>query len=269
MLPALAVVVLCIAYPVVSLALDSFLQPSPGVHQYVQALTDSTTTTILIRTVRIAFIVTVVTLLLAYPYAYLMTLVRPRTRLILTFIVLLPFWTSLMARSFAWVVMLQPDGILSALTTRIGFGEVSLLGTQTGVTIAMAQVLLPFMVLPLYSNMATIDRRLLSAAGSLGANRVTGFFTVYLPMSVPGIGAGSVLVFILSLGFWVTPRLVGSPQQSVIGQLIATKVSKLLDFASAGALSVILLVVTALLLFGVSRITRGLAGGDLTVKDAR
>ena len=266
--PALALVIAFFVYPVVSLSLDSVLKPTPGFTHYVDALTSSTTTTILIRTLKVAAIVTALTLALSYPYAYLLTLVRGRARLLLVFLVLLPFWTSLMARTFAWVVLLQPGGIVAKLTSPLGIGEAGLLGTQAGVTLAMAQVLLPFMVLPLYSSMTSIDRRLLAAAQSMGASRWTAFRTVFLPLSVPGVAAGSVLVFILSIGFWVTPRLVGSPQQSLVGQLIATKVEKLLDFESAGALSVIILVVTAVILVSVQRIVRRLspslptAGGD-------
>lgn len=266
--PALVLVLVFFVYPVVSLSLDSVLEPTPGLKHYTDLLTSSTTTTILLRTVKVAAIVTVVTLVLSYPYAYLLTLVRGRTRALLVFLVLLPFWTSLMARTFAWVVLLQPGGIVAKLTSPLGLGEGGLLGTQSGVTIAMAQVLLPFMVLPLYSSMASIDRRLLAAAQSMGASRWTAFREVFLPLSLPGVAAGSVLVFILSIGFWVTPRLVGSPQQSLVGQLIATKVEKLLDFESAGALSVIVLAVTAVMLLAVQglmrrvvRSPRGVGGG--------
>jgi len=251
-------------YPVLSLSVDSFLKPTPGVEHYRDLVSSSTTVTILWRTVKVALAVTVVTLVLAYPYAYLMTLVGNRARLLLMVLVLLPFWTGLMARTFAWVVLLQPGGLVSRLTGALGVGESGLLGTQAGVTIAMTQVLLPFMVLPLYSTMASIDRRLLAAAQSMGASRWTAFRTVFWPLSLPGVSAASALVFILSIGFWVTPRLVGSPQQSLVGQLIATKVEKLLDFESAGALSVIVLVITAVLLLSVQgavgRLSRGVAG---------
>ncbi|MEV7009842.1 ABC transporter permease [Streptosporangium sp. NPDC051022] len=259
-IPAAVLVGVFFAYPVISLALDSVLKPTPGTGHYADIFTDPTSMRILVRTFTVALLVTAVTLVLAYPYAYLMTLVGPRTRTVLMFLVLLPFWSSLMARTFAWVVLLQPGGVVSRALGWIGLEDTSLLGTQLGVTIAMAQVLLPFMVLPLYSNMSGIDRRLLDAAHSMGASRATAFRKVYLPLSIPGVTAGSVLVFILCLGFWVTPRLVGSPQESLIGQLIATKVEKLLDFPSAGALSVILLVVTMLLLLVVQGMLRRLAG---------
>ncbi|GAA2326640.1 ABC transporter permease [Streptomyces cuspidosporus] len=258
MLPAVAVVVIFFAVPVVLLSARSFLEPEPGFGQYVQLFSDKTSITILTRTIVVALLVTVVTLLLSYPYAYLMSITSPRVRALLLFLVLLPFWSSLMARSFAWIVLLQPQGPVAVALRAIGLEGIPLLGSQVGVTIAMAQVLLPFMVLPLSNSMAQIDRNLLSAAYSMGASRIRAFVKVYLPLSLPGVTAGSVLVFILSLGFWVTPRLIGSPQQSLVGQFIQTKVATLLDFAGAGALSVVLLVTTCILLAVAGGAARGM-----------
>ncbi len=252
LIPALALVLVFFVYPVFALSARSFLEPEAGVGQYVQVFTNETTITILLRTLFVAVLVTAVTLVLSYPYAYLMSISGRGMRSLLLFLVLLPFWSSLMARTFAWIVLLQPTGIVAGALRFIGLGSVPLLGSQVGVTIAMTQVLLPFMVLPLFNTMLTVDRRLLSAARSMGASRSRSFFRVYLPLSTPGIAAGSVLVFILSLGFWVTPRLIGSPQQSLIGQLIETRVGKLLDFPGAGAISVVLLVITVVLLIAVS-----------------
>lgn len=246
--PGVLLVVIFFLYPLASLIIRSFLEPEPGMGQYLEVLGDRTTTTILWRTFLVAFQVTLVTLILGYPYAYLMTIVKPRTRTFLMFLVLLPFWSSLMARTFAWIALLHPEGVAHAALSALGLGEVKLLGSQLGVTIAMVQVLLPFMVLPLYSTMSGIDRRLIDAAKSMGASKFRTFLVVYFPLSLPGVVAGSVLLFIMSLGFWVTPRLIGSPQESLIGQLIETKVGKLLDFAGAGAISTVLLMVTLVLL---------------------
>jgi putative spermidine/putrescine transport system permease protein len=261
MVPGLAVVLVFFVYPVIALSARSFLEPEPGIGQYVDLFTNETTLTILGRTLVVAVLVTVVTLLLAYPYAYLMSISGTGIRTLLLFLVLLPFWSSLMARTFAWIVLLQPSGPIAGFLGTIGLGDIPLLGSQVGVTIAMTQVLLPFMVLPLFNNMVRIDRRLLSAAHSMGASKVRAFRKVYLPLSVPGIAAGSVLVFILSLGFWVTPRLIGSPQQSLIGQLIETRVGRLLDFPGAGAISVVLLLITIVLLMAVSGGIRALIPG--------
>ncbi|MBK0420133.1 ABC transporter permease [Leucobacter sp. CSA1] len=258
--PAVALVLVFFAYPLVSLIARSFLEPTPGFGQYVEVLSDATSLKILGRTFAVAAQVTAVTLILGYPYAYLMTLVGRRVRTVLMFLVLLPFWSSLMARTFAWIALFHPEGVIVAALRAVGLGDVKLLGTQLGVTIAMVQVLLPFMVLPLYSTMSGIDRRLLDAARSLGASRLRAFTRIYLPLSLPGVFAGSVLLFIMSLGFWVTPRLIGSPQESLIGQLIETRVGKLLDFAGAGAISTVLLVVTLVLLISFSGAVRRSSG---------
>jgi len=258
--PAVALVGLFFVYPLVSLIARSFLEPTPGFGQYVEVISDPTTMKILGRTFLVALQVTAVTLILGYPYAYLMTLVKPRTRTFLMFLVLLPFWSSLMARTFAWIALFHPEGVVVNALRLVGLGDVRLLGSQLGVTIAMVQVMLPFMVLPLYSTMSGIDRRLLDAARSMGASRLRTFLRVYFPLSLPGVFAGSVLLFIMSLGFWVTPRLIGSPQESLIGQLIETRVGKLLDFPGAGAISTVLLVVTLLLLLLSSGAVRKSAG---------
>jgi putative spermidine/putrescine transport system permease protein len=172
-------------------------------------------------------------------------------------IVLMPFWTSLMARTFAWVVLMQKDGPLDSIYAVFGLGSGRLLGSTTGVTIAMTQVLLPFMTLPLYASLNGIDRRLTQAALGLGARPVVAFLRVYFPLSLPGIAAGAALVFILALGFYVTPALLGSPQESMVSQLMASRVQDLVQFGAGGALGTIVLVVTLVLLALVSRLAKG------------
>jgi putative spermidine/putrescine transport system permease protein len=267
--PAIAIVAVYFIYPVIALSARSFLDPTVGFDQYVKLFSEPTTVAIFGRTFAVATQVTAVTLILAYPYAYLMSISGTKARTLLLFLVLLPFWSSLMARTFAWIILLQPRGVVATILKALGLGELPLLGSQFGVSLAMTQVLLPFMVLPLFNTMIQIDRGLLNAARSLGASRWRAFRKVYLPLSVPGVVAGSVLVFILSLGFWVTPRLIGSPQESLIGQLIETKVSRLLNFPAAGALSVVLLVVTMLLLIAVSGALRLLIPGRAKSKGSR
>lgn len=252
--PALLIVAGAFLYPVALLLWRSLSEPRFGLHTYTEILGDSVTWTVMGRTLYMSAIVTAVTLLLGYPYAYVMTLAGPRARTVLLALVLLPFWTSLMARTFAWVVLLQEGGPVSQVLHALRFGTTQLKGTTAGVTIGMAQVLLPFMVLPLYSTMKGIDRSLVSAAQSMGARPATAFRLVYLPLSLPGVMAGVTLVTVLALGFYVTPVLLGSPQQAMISQLIALKVSPLLDFPAAGALSFILLVVALGLLGAMSRV---------------
>jgi putative spermidine/putrescine transport system permease protein len=266
-LPALALLLVVMVWPLLQLLYRSIMTPSFSLEKYQHLLTDGVSVTILTRTVVMALVVTVVTLLLAYPYAYAMTKVSPRTRAVLMALVLLPFWTSLMARTFAWLVLLQDTGVINSLLGAVGIGPLSLIRNTTGVTIGMTQVLLPFMVLPLYSTMSKIDRRLMTAAVSLGAPGHVAFRRVYLPLSMPGVVAGTTLVFIMSLGFYITPQILGSPQQAMISQLIATKIDRLLDFGSAGALSAVLIVITLILLALMSRVVKpsqalGTAGSE-------
>jgi putative spermidine/putrescine transport system permease protein len=255
-LPAVIVLGVFFVVPAIRLAWLSVSTPELGIGNYTGLATDGVVVTVVLRTLGMAAVVTVLCVLCAYPYAYLMTIVGPRWRAVLTALVLLPFWTSLMARTFAWVVLLQDTGVVNALLAAVGLGPTRLLGTTAGVSIAMAQVMLPFMVLPVYAAMRGIDRRLVDAAMGLGARPINAFLRVYLPLSLRGVAAGATLVMVLSLGFYVTPSLVGSPQQSMLAQLISVQVNQLLNFGAAGALAVTLLVVTLVLVAGVQRLTR-------------
>ncbi len=256
-LPAVVLLVAVCAYPLIVLLSKSITEADPAWYStYQTALTDPVVLKVLWRTLLMGVIVTSVTLLLGYPYAYVMTRVSPTWRGILIALVLLPFWTSLMARTFAWYVLLQDNGVINNLLGIIHLGPFSLIRTSTGVTIAMAQVLLPFMVLPLYGTLSKIDPRLTDAAIGLGAPPRTAWRRVYLPLSRPGLISGTTLVFILSLGYFITPKLLGSPKESMISQLIDQQVSRLTDFGSAGALSLLLLLVTGLLLFLMSRVVK-------------
>jgi putative spermidine/putrescine transport system permease protein len=240
------------AYPVFEIFRQSFTEfTSPTDHgfaNYTDYFSDHAQRTILVRTFTTALIATGICLLLGYPYAYLMTIVSPRWRTVLLAIVLLPFWTSLIVRVYAWLILLQDNGPVPSLIHDLGFARPTLLGTTAAVAIGMTQVLLPFMVLPLYSGLVSIDRNLLLAAESLGARPSVAFARVYLPLSVPGVIAGSSVVFILSLGFYFTPALLGSPQNSLISQQIVIQVSKLLSFGGGGAMALVLLVLTLLLM---------------------
>ncbi|MCG3755310.1 ABC transporter permease [Amycolatopsis sp. Poz14] len=265
LLPAAAVVLVFFFYPLAVILWRSFTEPSFGVGNYLAVLGDEVQIRVLLRTLRTALIITVATLVIAYPYAYAMTLVGRRARSVLTLLVLMPFWTSLMARNFAWYVLEQRGGVIDRVLSAIGIDGVVLLGSVAGVTVAMVQVMLPFMVLPLQSSMLSIDRSLLHAAGSLGARRPVAFLRVYVPLSMPGVLAGVSVVFIMSLGFYITPALLGTPQQALVAQVIGTQVNDLLDFAGAGALGTILLVVTLVVLAVLSRVAAPLgtsaAGG--------
>lgn len=253
LVPALALLAGILLLPLFQSLLRSFEVPGFTLDHYASLFTDGVTMTVLARTAGTALIVTAVTFLLGYPYAYLMTRVGPRLRGVLLVIVLIPFWTSVMARNYAWIILLQRGGPVQSLFDFLGADNIVFYGSVVGVTVAMSQVLLPFMVLPLFSTLGSIDRKLLLAARGLGSSPLVAFWKIYWPLSRGGVVSGLILVFTLSLGFYVTPALLGSPQQSLIAQLLAQRTTQLLDFAGAGALGMLVLVITLTLVAWANR----------------
>jgi len=258
LIPAFVIVSLFFLAPLIDVLIRSITDPKPGVQNYVWLFTTEANINVVVRTFVTAIVVTLVCLLLAYPYAYLMTIVSDRTRNLMQLFIMMPLWTSILVRTLAWMVLLQDTGPINGLLMAwFGIGPIPLIRTTFGVALGMSQVLLPFMVLPLYSSMAKIDKRLLPAASNLGANPVTAFFTVYLPLSRPGIFSGGVTVFILGLGFYIIPALLGSSKESMISALIQQQISVLLMWGQGTALGIFLLVCTILILIVVSRFNRG------------
>ncbi len=247
-LPALILLAAVIGYPLLTIVLRSLSEPEWGVQNYVWFFGAPINLTVLQRTFAISAWVTLVCVGCAYPYAYLMTAVGPRVRLLMVLCVLIPFWVSGVVRTLSWVILLQDSGVINSLLRSVGFSGVRLIRTQTGVVIGMAQVLLPFMILPLYSVMKGIDLRLMRAAESLGARPSRAFFTVYLPLSLPGVYAGAIIVFILALGFYITPALLGGPRSTMLSTLVQNQVLSLLQWGRGGAMGVVLLAATFLLL---------------------
>ena len=198
------------------------------------------------RTLWMSMLITVSCIILGYPVAWLLANLPMRTANVLMILVLLPFWTSLLVRTSAWKVLLQQQGVINELLVWLGFvddaNRLILMNNSTGTIIAMTHILLPFMILPLYSVMKTINPTYLRAAKSLGATNVTAFRRVYFPQSVPGIGAGSILVFILSIGYYITPEIVGGTDGVFISNRIAYHISRSLNWGLAAALGTILLV---------------------------
>jgi len=204
------------------------------------------------RTFGISAVVTLVCLVLAYPVAYLLATVPARLGNLLMILVLLPFWTSVLVRTAAWMVLLQREGIVNGILRRAGIisDPLQLIHNRTGVYIAMTYVLLPFMVLPLYGVMKGIPPLAVRAALSLGASPFAAFRRVYLPQTLPGITAGCLLVFILAIGYYITPALVGGADDQLISYFIAFYTNQTLNWGMAAALGLVLLAVT-LILYGV------------------
>ncbi|GHU09247.1 ABC transporter permease [Betaproteobacteria bacterium] len=208
------------------------------------------------RTIWISALVTLICLMLGYPVAWLLANLPARQSNRLMLLVIVPFWTSLLVRTTAWYVLLQPSGVINTLLAGLGLVNqpLALVFNRTGVLIGMTHILLPFMILAIYSVMKGIPPVYLRAARSLGAHPLTAFLRVYLPQSLPGVGAGCFLVFILALGYYITPALLGGAGDEMISQLIAMATNQQLNWGLAGALSLYLVLFTALFYFIFNRL---------------
>ena len=211
-----------------------------------------------IRTMIMSLIITGACILLGYPVAWIIASLPMRTGNILLILVLLPFWTSLLVRTSAWKVMLQQQGVINDVLVWLGMvaddGRLVMINNQFGTIVAMTHILLPFMILPMYSVMQTIPPTYLRAAKSLGATNWTAFWRVYFPQSVPGIGAGSILVFILAIGYYITPEIVGGTKGVFISNRIAYHISSSLNWGLAAALGTILLAAVLILYWAYDKI---------------
>jgi mannopine transport system permease protein len=248
--PLILLLIFSFLYPVGRLLWMSVAAPdSFTAEHYLRVWNQPLYLNILWRTIRLAFAVTVLSFLLAYPVAYAMTLVKKRWAAVMTACVLIPLWTSLLVRSYAWIVLLQRNGVINNLLRDSGVitDPLHMLYTEGSVMIAMTHSLLPFMILPIYSALNTVPPELVRAARNLGAGPMQAFFRVTLPLSLPGIYAGSLMTFILALGFYITPALVGGPQTLMMATLISQQTTELLNWPFAAALSGVLLAATLLL----------------------
>lgn len=210
------------------------------------------------RTIFMSLMITALCLVLGYPIAWLLANLPMRTSNLLMILVLLPFWTSLLVRTSAWKVLLQQQGVINDILVWLGMishsGRLELINNQLGTLIAMTHILLPFMILPLYSVMRTIPPSYMRAAKSLGATDWTAFWRVYFPQTIAGIGAGAILTFILAIGYYITPELVGGTQGTFISNRIAYHISSSLNWGMAAALGTILLTLVLVLYWVYDRI---------------
>ncbi|MEY9122983.1 ABC transporter permease [Bradyrhizobium yuanmingense] len=214
---------------------------------------------IFLRTFLISLGVTALCLILGFPVAYLLAALPPGRSNLLMIFVLLPFWTSLLVRTCAWIVLLQSKGVVNDSLLWLGIidAPLRLIYNRFGVCVAMTHVLLPFMILPLYSSMKAISPAYMRAAASLGAPPLTAFLRIYLPQTLPGIGAGSLLVFILALGYYITPALVGGAVDQMISYFIALYTTETANWGLASALGAVLLLATVLLALVYGKLVQG------------
>lgn len=248
LIPVIILFFIFFFYPLYEVLIRSVTFPEVGMQNFEWLVQEPVNIAVLVRTFQTSFWVTVICLIFAYPYTYLLTTVSGKVKALLFTIVLIPFWTSGVIRTFAWVILLQDSGPIGDFFENFGVESLGIMRTNTAVFIGMAQVLLPFFILPLYANLSRIDLRLLTAAQSLGARPSRAFLKVYLPLSLPGIAAGGILTFVLALGFYITPAMLGSPRESLLSTLIQGKLEGQLQWGQVAVLSLLLLVSTLFVL---------------------
>ena len=209
-------------------------------------------------TFEVSILTTLVCILIGYPLAYFLAQLPQRMAGIFMLTVLLPFWTSLLVRTYAWLVLLQKKGLLNEFAIQIGLWEtpVKLVHNMTGTLIGMAHIMLPFLVLPLYGAMRRIEPDLMRAAANLGAKPVQVFWKVFFPMSLPGMVAGSLIVFVLCLGFYVTPAVLGGGRVVMVATQITAILENQFNWGAASALGVVLLIATLIILYLAGRLLK-------------
>jgi putative spermidine/putrescine transport system permease protein len=248
--PALASMVGLYFFPLAKVLWISVTEPAPGLGNYALLLTSASVQRVLLVTARICIITTAVTLVLGYVVAYVMVHASGRHLRWLTFFVLLPLWISVLVRAFSWVTLLQTNGLVNQTLLRLGVlhDPLTILRNEFGVSVGMVHYMIPFAVLPLYSNMATIDLRLVAAARGLGAGPFQAFRRVFLPLSLPGIVGAGILVFIFSLGFYVTPAILGGGRVLMVAEYIGVQILTIVRWGLGAMLATTLLASVLLLL---------------------
>lgn len=232
-------------YPILQLLATGFLEPHLTFDNYHKVFTNPTYSRVLFRTMWISLTVAILALMLAYPTAYLMARAKGALPIIIACCVILPLWSSVLVRTAAWAILLQREGIINSIIVWAGISEhpVRLLYTQAAVVIAMTHVLMPFMVLPIYGSIRNIPEDYLRSAATMGASPTRSFIEVMLPLSLPGVSTGFILVFLTSLGFFVTPAILGSPREMMIATLISQQIREFLNWPLAAALVGVLVII--------------------------
>lgn len=259
LLPALLLLGVFFVLPVLSLLLRSVLEPVAGLQNYAQLLGSTTYLRVFGNTFLVASVVTAVTLAVGFPTAWLLAIAPRAISKLIFAILLLSMWTNLLARTFAWMVLLQQTGPINRVLMALGVihEPLVLVNNLTGVTIGMTYIMLPFIVMPLHATLRSIDPSTLRAAAICGASRWQAFWRVLVPLAMPGIASGALMVFVMALGYFVTPALLGGPSYMMLAELIAQLVQELLNWGLAGAAAFVLLVVTLALYALQLRFSRG------------
>ena len=247
--PLLLVMSVGFVYPIGALIKLSLFTPALDLTSYRKIIEQPIYLSVMARTFRIALFVTITSFVLGYPVALAMASLRRRLAAVAAAAVFIALWSPVLVRSYAWIVLLQRNGVANNVMTELGLVEapLKLLYNEGAIIVAMTHVLLPFMVLPIFAALRSIPQEYVCAARSLGAGASTAFLRVTLPLSLPGVFAGCVMCFILALGFYITPALVGGPGTLIVATLIGQQATVLLDWPFAAALSTVLLITTLIM----------------------
>ena len=244
--PALLLVAIFFILPVLMLLLRSVLEPEPGLQNYATLLGSTTYLKVFLNTFLVAGVVTLISIVIGYPVAWFLAIMPEKWSRLVLAVIILSMWTNLLARTYAWMVLLQRTGVINK--TLMGLGLIDkplpLVNNLVGVTIGMTYIMLPFVILPLIGVIRAIDPAILRAAALCGANRWQAFVRVLLPLSLPGIASGALMVFVMSLGYFVTPALLGGTSNMMLAELVAQFVQSLVNWGMGGAAALVLLVVT-------------------------
>ncbi len=258
--PALVLVSVVMIAPVAWLFWLSFLADdgSFSLMHYRRMIEQPSYFRIFLTTFKVSLLTTGICILLGYPLAYVLSQLPQRAANLCLIAVLLPFWTSLLVRTYAWLALLQRKGLVNNLGIQLGLWDepLALVHNLTGTLIGMVHIMLPFLVLPVLGAMRAIDRDYLKAAANLGASPVRAFWMVFFPLSMPGLVAGSLIVFILCLGFYVTPAVLGGGKVIMVSNQIANDIELFFNWGAASSLGVVLLVLTLLFLYAASRFAK-------------
>ncbi|WP_431285335.1 ABC transporter permease [Humitalea sp. 24SJ18S-53] len=263
--PAFLLLTICYIAPIVQILAISFLEPSPGLSNYERLLTSESVQRVIVTTLRICTITTVIALLLGYALSYVIAMATDRARRWWLLAVLVPLWISVLVRAFAWVTLLRRQGVINQGLMGAGVIDepLALVWNETGIIIGMVHYMVPYAVLPMLAAMREVDPRLLTAARGMGASRGLVFARVFLPLSMPGVIAGGVLVFIFSLGFYITPAILGGGRTLMVAEWIKLQILDLIRWGLGAMMATVLVVAILATLAIFSRVVnlRRLFGG--------
>jgi putative spermidine/putrescine transport system permease protein len=247
--PAVILLIALFSWPLFQLVERSFTHPNGPFVFYARIFEVPAYLQILWRTFMFSAATALICFLIGYPVAYKLATARPFVKAIILVCVLIPFWTNVLVRTYGWILLLNPKGLINTALLQLGVisSPLPIVYNTTGVLIGMSHVMLPFMILPLYAVMTRLDAGLLHASRSLGAGPIRTFVKVYLPLTMPGAMAGFLLVFMISLGFFVVPAVLGGAQGRMLAQLIEFNINTSLNWGMAATLSTALLIVTLFL----------------------